>query len=180
MFYRQSTSCSFIVALSFAVLASAVPCNAAAQTAPGSATVQPGPLNRPELPIRSGPTAPPRLSGEEAEIFKRNMAAYEQCARDKAAEIRLAEAAQGVIDLRDKRSFWEQELKRNYTLRSRYPNGYEQMLAETFGEYRSLGGSAATVNAVKPEAAPCTNPWEAHRGARVPLTDSRQVQVLPK
>lgn len=169
-----------LVAASFAVLFSALSCDVAAQPATGPTTIQPGPMNRPDLPMRSGPIIPPRLSAEDAEIFKRSMAAFEQCTRDKAAEIRLAEAAQGVMDIRDKRSFWELELKRNYSLRSRYPQGYDQMLTETFGEYRSLGGSAATVAAVRAAAAPCTNPWETYRGPRGQIMDSRQIQLGPK
>lgn len=180
MHSRQSKSCPLIVAVSFTVFSSALPGNVIAQPTAGPATIQPGPLNRPDVPIRSGPIVPPRLSGEDAESFKRSMAVYEQCTRDKAAEIRLAEAAQGVIDIRDKRTFWEPELKRNYTLRARYPQGYEQMLTETFGEYRSLGGSATTVAAVRPSAAPCTNPWETYRGPRGQLTDSKQIQFAPK
>lgn len=109
-----------------------------AQPAAGPATIGPGPMNRPDVPTRPEPVVPPRLSGEEAEAFKRSMAAYQQCNREKAAEIHLSEAAQGVVSLRDRRTFWESELKKNYTLRSRYPQGFEQMLGETFNEYRSL------------------------------------------
>ena len=108
------------------------------------------------------------------------MVAYQHCTRDKAAEMRITEATQSVIDLRDKRLFWESELEKQFTLRSRYPQGYEQMLAETFNEYRSLGGSAATVGAVRPVAPPCTNPWETYRGPQVPLTDSRTKPMAPK
>ena len=171
---------SRIVAVAFAVLFAALSRDVAAQAATGPTTIQPGPSQRPDVTMRSGPVVPPRLSGEDAEVFKRSMAVYEQCRRDKAAEIRLAEAARGVIDIREKRTFWELELKRNYTLRSRYPQGYDQMLSESFDEYRSLGGSAVTVAAVRPSAAPCTNPWETYRGPRGQLMDSRQIQLGPQ
>lgn len=180
MHSRQSKKYPVILVASLAAVGAAVVCDVFAQPASGPATIRPDPLNRPDIPMRSEPMVPPRLSGEEAEAFKKSSAAYQQCSRDKAAEMRLTEAAQGVISLRDRRTFWESELKNNYTLRSRYPQGFEQMLMETFNEYRSLGGSAATVAAVRSVAPPCTSPWETYRGARVPLTDSRNLPTAPK
>ena len=180
MYSLRSKNRPALFPMSLAGVTAILACSVSAQPAPGPATIRPGPLNRPDLPMRSEPIIPPRLSGEEAESFKRSMAAYQQCTRDNAAKMRLSEAAQSVIDVRDKRLFWESELKRNYTLRTRYPQGYEQMLAESFNEYRSLGDTAATVNAVRPVAPPCTNPWETYRGPDVPLTDSRTMPVAPK
>ena len=166
--------------MSFTAVVAIFACNASAQPSSGPATVRPGPLSRPDIPVRPEPIVPPRLSGEQAEAFKKSMAAYQQCIRDKAAEMRLTEAADGVISLRDRRAFWEPEVKRQTTLRSRYPQGFEQMLGETFDDYRSLGGTAMTVEAVRPVPPPCTNPREAYRAPSVPLTDSRQIPVLPK
>ena len=108
----------------------------------GSAWAQPGPAKNPGVTPQAG------------RIFPADPV-YEQCLREKSAEVHLVEAAMNVVDVRDKRSFWEGALKSNHTLRSRYPRGYEQMLAESFAEYRSLGGGSATVNAVREMPLPC-------------------------
>jgi hypothetical protein len=176
----QAKMGSIAIVVSFSTVAAILSCNASAQPAPGPATIRPGPLNRPDIPMKSEPIVPPRLSGEQTEAFRKSMADYQQCIRDKAAELRLSEAADSVISLRDRRTFWELELKKQSTLRSRYPKGFEQMLSETFNEYRSLGGTAATTEAVRPMASPCTNPWETFRGPSVPLIDSRQKPVAPR
>lgn len=169
-----------VIVLALAAVTTVPARGASAQPVPKSATIRPGPLNRPGLPLRSEPITPPRLSGEDAEAFKRSIAAHEQCKRDKAAEIRLVEASNNVVNVRDKRPFWEAALKNNSTLRSQNPQGYEQLLARSFEEYRSLGGTLASVNAVRSAASPCTNPWETYRSPSVPLTDSRQIPVPPK
>jgi hypothetical protein len=136
-------------------------------------------MNRPEIGKRAELITPPGLTGEEAEAFKRSMAAYQQCTRDKAAEIRLADSARNVIDLRDKQPFWESALKSNTTLRSQYPGGYAQMLKDGFASYRAFGGTAASIDAVRPLPSPCTNPWESYKGPQAPLTDTRQMKVAP-
>src|SRR5262249_30192295 len=118
---------------------------------------------------------PPRLSADEAEAFKQSMAAYQACTREKASEMQLTEAAMALVSYRDHRAVWEAELSRNASLRLRYPNGYAQMVSETFAAYRSLGGPASAVDAVQRVPPPCTNPWDTYRAPRVPITDSRQI-----
>jgi hypothetical protein len=111
----------------------------------GSAWAQPGPAKNPGVTPQVGRIFPPDP-------------AYEQCLRDKSAEMRLAESATNVVNLRERRAFWEGALKTNYTLRSRYPGGYEQMLAESFADYRGLGGASATVDTVRELPLPCVRP----------------------
>lgn len=94
--------------------------------------------------------------------------------------MRLTEAAQAVMHVRDARAFWEPEFKRSASLRMRYPQGYEQMLRDSFTEYKSLGGTAAKVEEVRPVAPPCTHPRESYRRPGVPLRDSRQIPVAPR
>ena len=118
---------------------------AIALLAAGSVFAQPGPAKNPSVTPQVG------------RIFPLDPA-YEQCLREKSAEMRLSEAATNVVNLRDRRVFWEGALKTNYTLRSRYPRGYEQMMAESFAEYRSLGGSSATVDTVRELPSPCVRP----------------------
>lgn len=156
-----------------------------AQPPIGPVVIQPEPMNRPDIGLQSGAKVPPHLTGDEAEAFKKELTAYEQCTRDKAGGMRLTEAAYNVIQLRDRRQFWESMLLENS--KKKYPNanlppagGYPQMLASGFAEYRSLGGTAATVEAVQPVAPSCINPWSTTTRPRVPLTDSRKMPVVPK
>lgn len=177
---RQSKKSPIVLGAALTAIAAVLACAASAQPLPERTILQPGPLNRPDIPIRSGPITPPRLSAEEAEEFRQSMAAYEQCKRQRATQVRLVEATDNLIGVRDKRAFWESAFKNNATLRSQNSQGYEQLLGRAFEEYRSLGGTAASANVVIPMASPCQNPWEFHRGPKVPLIDSRTIPVAPK
>jgi len=115
----------------------------------GGVSAQPGPTKNPGVTPQVGRVLPIDLD-------------FEQCLREKVAETRLAEEAANIVSLRDRRTFWEGALKTNYTLRSRYPNGYDQMLAESFEQYRSMGGVAATVNAVREIPLPCVKADARH------------------
>lgn len=146
---RQSKKRHIILAASLIAVAPVWTCTVSAQPLPGSATIQPGSLSRPELGMQSGPVIPPRLTGEQAEVFKKNIAAYQQCTREKAGGMRLFEAADNITHLRDCRQYWESLLSDN--AKRKYPNanlpppgGYEQMSANGFAEYRSLGGAGRT------------------------------------
>jgi hypothetical protein len=104
-----------------------------------------------------GPVKNPSVTPQVGRIFTPDPA-YEQCLREKSAEMRLSEAATNVVNLRDRRAFWEGALMTNYTLRSRYPRGYEQMIAESFADYRRFGGNAATIDTVRELPLPCVRP----------------------
>jgi hypothetical protein len=128
--------------------------------------------------MRSGQIVPPHLTEAEADAFRKSMADYERCTRDKAAQMRLSEAADGVISVRDKSDFWQAELARNATLQQRFPQGYGQMLVESFSMYRSFGGTAATVDSVRPVVRPCISPWETYRRPpSAPITERRSMPV---
>ena len=124
---------------------------------PGAPTAAPGsvvPQPAPSIRIHKG------VSAEDEAAYRKARASYDECSRRNANAMQLTESADGVIHLRDRRPFWESEFKRNATLRLRYPGGYDQMLADSFKEYRTLGGTATTVNAVQAVPPPCTRPVE--------------------
>lgn len=150
--------------------AAAVTCAiaAAAQTTPGLPLIGAGP--RGELPL----LVPRGLTPEQAEAFKSAFADYQQCTRERADEMRLTEAADNVILLRDRRTFWAAEFQRNTSLRLQWGD-YARALAAGFQEYKALGGPAPTIEEVQRIKAPCTNPAETTTGPRIPITDSKKM-----
>ena len=145
----------------------------------------PAPLIVPEGAIAPKPAQPviipPGVSVEDAEAYRKARADHDRCQRERATAVRLSESADNVISMRDRRPFWEGVLKTNQTLRTRYPGGYEQMLADGFKEYRTLGGPAETVAAVQPAPQPCVRPAEPRAPPRPsPIGASRQMVVPAK
>ncbi|HEY6898663.1 MAG TPA: hypothetical protein VI279_15505 [Rhodocyclaceae bacterium] len=79
------------------------------------------------------------------------------CIAERDPAYALSSAAQRVIDLRDRRPHWENRLAQDQQLRARHPEGYDQMLAEAFAQYRAQGGQADDVAQVQLPLPPCGN-----------------------
>jgi len=65
------------------------------------------------------------VSAEDAAAYRKARADYDECRRAQSSAMHLTEAADNVILVRDRRAFWESELKRNSSLRLSHPGGYE-------------------------------------------------------
>jgi len=138
---------------------------------PAPLIVPQGPAPQPphSVIIRKG------VSAEDAAAYRKARADYDECRRAQSSSMHLTEAADNVIHVRDRRAFWESELKRNSTMRLNHPGGYEQLLASTFQEYRNSGGAATTVDAVRPVAAPCARPAEPTVRGPSPVIDTKSL-----
>jgi hypothetical protein len=160
---------------------------ASAQVPTGPVQIEPGSVNRPPLGARpqspDEPRIPPNLTPYQTEAYRKEYAEYQTCTREKGREMQLSKTSENLIQLRDRREFWESMHERN--AKQKHPNqyipppgSYGQMLATSFAEYRSLGGTAATVDGVRLLPPPCIHPLSKPRGPSIPLTDTRQ-KVIP-
>jgi hypothetical protein len=130
----------------------------------------------PRVPLQPAPPIliPRNVSEEDAAAYRKARGEYDDCRKSHDSGMRLTEAANSVILTRDKREFWEGELKNNSSMRLSYPGGYDQLLAAAFKEYQRLGGPATSVAAVRPIAPPCVRPAEP-TGPKVPITDTKRL-----
>ena len=116
-----------------------------------------------------------RVSEEDAADYRKARANYDECRRSRAGEFRLTEAADNVILVRDRWPFWEGEFQRNTSMRLQFPQGYDQLLARSFQDYRAAGGTAASVSVVQAVPPPCARPEEPSPRGPSPVTETKSL-----
>ena len=131
-----------LVVLSFAAQAQRIPFNPAPP---------PTPRYPPSAPLKDEGS---RIAEERQEIAFRE---YQQCLKRHPKETDLYLAASRVARTRNDQAKIEYELAISPAMRAHWPDGYEQILASVFEEYRKAGGTAQNAEAVVPDD-PCMAP----------------------
>ncbi len=109
---------------------------------------------------------------------------YQKCVADNRKGVDLYYAAQSVIEIRDRRPMIEATFKMDPRTRQQYPGGVDQMMAQAFAHYKSLGGPAAAIAQVQPVPTPCPPPAPERPPRPVgsgtaAITESRQYVIPP-
>ena len=125
----------------------------------------------------------PQIQMRALEEQKPAFEAYQSCIAEHRREVELHYAADWLIRFRDQRKMLEAGFEQNTDARQRYPGGVDQLGAEQFARYQSLGGTASSIAGVQPVASPCPTPGpvfpQRSPSAGSPIRDRRTIDLVP-